>query len=160
MNMDISGDARAVVENWYTALAAGDIDGVIAVFHPDVVARVVGSTPVSGIFRGRDEFLAGTLHVVHQALDPEQTRFGENWAIFAVDGCRVVGLMTGDAVTKNGRPYNSVYCQLFSVADGQITEYLEFVDTVVVEDALFDNPLVRPSKLQREPLSFTHLVSQ
>src|SRR5215470_17319534 len=49
-----SDDARSVVESWYTALAAGDVDRVVAGFHPDVVASVVGSTPVSGRFFGRD----------------------------------------------------------------------------------------------------------
>jgi ketosteroid isomerase-like protein len=90
--------------------------------------------------------------VVFAALDPQRAQFAQRWSIFAVDGQRVVGLMSGDAVAKNGRPYNSVYCQLFTVGDGQITEYVEFVDTVLVEAALFGNPLTRPSQLQREPL--------
>jgi len=155
-----SNDARSVVERWYTALAAGDVDGVVAGFHPDVVASVVGSTPVSGRFIGRDAFLAGTLGVVFEALDPQRARFAKDWSIFAVDGQRVVGLMSGDAVARNGHPYNSIYCQLFTIGCGQIVEYLEFVDTVVVEAALFDNPLVRPSELQREPMSITDLVSR
>ena len=158
--MATSDDARSVVERWYTALAAGDVDGVVAGFHSDVVASVIGSTPVSGRFEGRDAFLAGTLGVVFESLDPEQIRFAKSWSIFAVDGPRVVGLMTGDAVAKNGRPYDSIYCQLFTIGDGQIVEYLEFVDTVVVEAALFDNPLTRPSEPQRAPMSITHLVER
>ena len=158
--MSNSDDVRSVVARWYTALAAGDVDGVVTGFHPDVVASVIGSTPVSGRFKGRDAFLAGTLGVVFDSLDPGQTRFAKTWSVFAVDGQRVVGLMTGDAVAKNGRPYNSIYCQLFTIGDGQIVEYLEFVDTVVVEAALFDNPLVRPSEMRREPMTITDLVSR
>jgi uncharacterized protein len=153
--MKIARDPRSVVERWYTALAAGDFDGVIAAFHPDVIASVIGSTPVSGKFTGRDQFIMGTLGVLLDALDPQQTRFAGSWSIFSVDGQRVVGMMTGDAVAKNGRPYNSVYCQLFTIGDGQIIEYLEFADTVVIEAAIFDNPLVRPSKLHRKPLGLS-----
>jgi ketosteroid isomerase-like protein len=152
-----SDNPRSVVERWYTALAAGDVDAVVAGFHPDVVGSVVGSTPVSGRFQGRDEFLAGTLSVVFEALDPKSVRFAQNWLIFAVDGQRVVGLMTGDAVAKNGHPYNSIYCQLFTINDAQIIEYVEFVDTVVVENALFDNPLTRPPERRRSPMSITSL---
>ena len=46
------------------------------------------------------------------------------------------------------------------LADGQIVDYLEFVDTVVVEAALFDNPLARPSEMRREPMTITDLVSR
>jgi ketosteroid isomerase-like protein len=158
--MPVSTDARSVVERWYTALAEGDVDGVIAGFHRDLVASVIGSTPVSGKFEGRDAFLAGTLGVVYAALDPQQSQFAQNWTIFAVDGQRVVGLMTGDAMGSNGRPYDSVYCQLFTIGDGQIIEYFEFLDTVVIESALFDNPLARPSELQREKLSISRLESR
>ena len=155
--MSNSDDARSVVARWYTALAAGDVDAVVAGFHPDVVASVIGSTPVSGRFKGRDAFLAGTLGVVFDSLDPGQTRFAKTWSVFAVDGQRVVGLMTGDAVAKNGHPYNSIYCQLFTINDAQIIEYVEFVDTVVVENALFDNPLTRPPERRRSPMSITSL---
>jgi uncharacterized protein len=144
---------RGVVERWYTALASGDVDTVVATFHADLKASVVGRTPVSGQFESREAFIAGTLGVVFASLEPEQTRFAQTWSIFAADGDRVVGMMSGDAMAKNGQPYDGVYCQLFTVREGQIVEYIEFVDTVLVEAAIFDNPLSTPSELQREPLT-------
>ena len=158
--MKTLNDSRSVVEQWYTALAAGDFDGVIGAFHPDVVASVIGSTPVSGRFTGRDQFITGTLGVLFDALDPQQTRFATNWSIFSVDGQRVVGMMTADAVGKNGQPYNGAYCQLFTISGDQIIEYLEFTDTVVIENAIFGNPLTRPSTLQREPLTVAQSVDR
>jgi uncharacterized protein len=151
--MKALNDARSVVEQWYAALAAGDFDAVVGAFHPDIDASVIGSTPVSGRFTGRDQFITGTLGVLFDALDPQQIRFATDWSIFSVDGQRVVGMMTADAVSKNGQPYNGAYCQLFTISGSQIVEYLEFADTVVIENAIFNNPLTRPSTLQREPLT-------
>jgi len=158
----MNGDsgAKEVVERWYIALAAGDMDSVIAAFHPEVTASVVGTTPLSGRFSGRDDFVAATIGVLFDALDPEHVRFAQNWSIFSVDGPRVVGLMSGDAVAKNGEPYNSVYCQLFTIGGGQIVEYLEFVDTVRVEAAICDNLLSRPAELRRNPMTIADIASR
>ena len=158
--MNAHSGAKEVVERWYTALAAGDMDSVVAAFHPDVDASVVGTTPLSGRFSGRDDFIAGAVGVLFDALDPEQARFAQTWSIFSVDGPRVVGLMTGDAVAKNGQPYNSIYCQLFTIGGGQIVEYLEFVDTVRVEAAICDNLLSRPAELRRNPMTIADISSR
>jgi uncharacterized protein len=142
---------RTIVEQWYKALAAGDVNTVISTFHSELKASVIGTTPVSGRYEGRDAFIAGTLGVVFAALDPERARFAQTWKVFAAEGDRVAGLMAGNATTKSGVPYNSVYCQLFTIADGQIAEYLEFVDTALVESAIFDNPLSNPPSALPRP---------
>jgi ketosteroid isomerase-like protein len=149
----VSDAARLVVEWWYGALAAGDIDGVVAAFQKDVRASVVGTTLVSGRYEGRDAFLYGTMGVDVEELDPERTQFAKRWSIFAVDGPHVVGMMSGDAIAKSGHPYNGTYCQVFTIRGDQIVEYVEFVDTVLIEAALFDNHLAQPRSLEREPLS-------
>jgi ketosteroid isomerase-like protein len=147
--------AREVVEAWYAALQAGNVENVVAGLHPELQASVVGSTPVSGRFDGRDAFIAGTLQAVFAKLDPGRSRFAQTWRIFAADGNRVVGMMSGDAMARNGRPYDGVYCQLFTIRDNLIAEYVEFVDTVLVEAALFDNPLQREEAMSRPQLALS-----
>jgi ketosteroid isomerase-like protein len=155
VRMNTFGDPRSVLERWYEALAAGELVGVIAAFHPAVVAGIIGSTSFSERFTGRDHFTMETLRALMDALDHQQTRLAGSWSIISADGQRVVGTMTGDMAAENGRPDDSAYRQQFAIGDGQIIEYLEFADTVLIEAAIFDNPLERPSELQREPLSLT-----
>jgi uncharacterized protein len=137
-------ESRSVVDAWYTALAAGDMEGVLGGLAEDVVVNVLGSSPVSGRHVGRDAFVAAAVGPIFAALEPETIRFAQRWEIFAADGERVVALMHGDARCKNGRRYDNSYCHLFTIRDGKIVELYEFLDTALVETAIFGKDLADP----------------
>ena len=151
---DTTQDSRTVVENWYAALAAGDMEGVIGALHEDVVVNVLGCTPVSGRHVGRDAFVANAVGPIFAKLDPETVRFAKTFRIFAADGGHVAALMEGGGATHNGKRYDNTYCHLFAIEDGQITEMYEFLDTVLVEHAIFDNELATPQPALASPVSF------
>ena len=138
---DTSQASRSVVENWYTALAAGNMEGVIGALAGDLVAHVCGRTQVSGTHEGRDAFVANAIAPVFAALDPETVRFATKWEIFAAEGERVVTLMEGEARTHDGRLYDNTYCHLFTVRDGLIVELHEFLDTALLRDVIFGQPV-------------------
>ena len=137
-------DSRKVVEAFYASLAALDVPGVTNAFAEDVVVEVLGRTPISGRHVGRDAFVANAMGPVFAALDMEQAHFATTWEIFAAEGDRVAARMTAEAATKSGKRYDGTYCHLFRIDNGQIAELYEYLDTVLVEDAICDNALARP----------------
>ena len=58
------------------------------------------------------------------------------------------------ATSKNGTSYDNNYCHLFTIRDGKITELWELLDTALVEEAIFDNPLKTSRDAPAAPFSF------
>ncbi|MBT0768649.1 nuclear transport factor 2 family protein [Kineosporia sp. J2-2] len=65
--------ASEALRSLYTALAAGDVAGVTARLHPDVVVVEPHELPYGGIHQGRDAFLHNVLGVMmsHAAVTLE-----------------------------------------------------------------------------------------
>jgi ketosteroid isomerase-like protein len=61
--------------------------------------------------------------------------------IFA-EADRVVVLGRGQVATKWGKDYNNSYCFVLRLADGQLRELREYLDTALVE-AVFSDPRAR-----------------
>jgi uncharacterized protein len=142
--MSTTEQSRGIVESFYRAVAAGDMETVTASFADDVVVHVMGRSPIAGRHVGRDAFLAQAMGPVIAALDPESIRLAQTWEIFAAEGDRVAARMTGQAATRTGKRYDNSYCQLFRIHDGQIAEMYEYLDTALLESAIFDNELATP----------------
>jgi ketosteroid isomerase-like protein len=136
--MSTTDTSRRVIESFYEAVAAGDMDAVIAAFADDVVVEVMGSSPISGRHVGREAFLADAMGPIMAVLDPETVQLATTWEIFAAEGDRVAARMTGTAASLSGKRYDNSYCQLFRIRDGQIAEMYEYLDTALLEDAIFD----------------------
>jgi uncharacterized protein len=139
--MSTTEETRRVVEDFYRAVAAGDMDAVMAAFADDVVVEVMGRSPISGRHIGRQAFLADAMGPVVAALNPETIELATTWEIFAAEGDHAAARMTGKAANRSGKPYDNSYCQLFRIRDGQIAEMYEYLDTALLEDAIFDNEL-------------------
>jgi uncharacterized protein len=136
--------SRKVVEAFYASLAALDVPAVTNAFAEDTVVEIIGHTPVSGRHVGRDALIADAMGPIFAALDMEQVHFAQSWEIFAAEGDRIAARMTAKAATKSGKRYDGNYCHLFRIDNGLIAELYEYLDTVLVEDAIFDNALQRP----------------
>jgi ketosteroid isomerase-like protein len=50
----------------------------------------------------------------------------------------VVVESTGEAKTKNGKPYNQTYCDVFRFTDEKLKEITTYLDTALSKDALSD----------------------
>jgi hypothetical protein len=146
------GENRALITRWYEALAAGDFEAIFEMHHDDVVYNMVGNTPVSGRIHGKEACCNGMIaEKLLEKLVPGEFRFSKTWTIVAAEGDRVVGLMQGGGPTLNGGNYDQTYCEIFTIRDGKIIEMRNFFDTVLVEECLFDNSLVRPESPSEDP---------
>lgn len=130
---------REIVQRWFDLVAKGDAPGAFALFAPDVVYRLKGTTPVSGEYRGLgqivDDFFApwSKQIVGHITLTVDE---------LIGDGDRVVALARGNATTVFGVSYDNDYAFVFGLRDGKITEVIEYLDTVLVETAAYGKKLV------------------
>ncbi|MBI4695263.1 MAG: nuclear transport factor 2 family protein [Gammaproteobacteria bacterium] len=131
--------SRQIVQQWFDCIARGDAPAAFALFAPDVVYDLKGTTPVSGTFRGLksivDDFFAPWSKQIkgHITLVVDEI-IGE--------GDRIVALAHGTATTVHDLPYDNDYAFVFSVADGKITEVVEYLDTALVETAAYGKKIV------------------
>jgi hypothetical protein len=128
---------REVIETFYEKLARGDMAGVMALYAPDIVYTMTGTTPVSGTYHGLDEIREKLLVPIFSRLRDLVLTPDE----LIADGERVVALARGEAKTTSGAPYRNRYAFVFRVRGGAIAEVTEFLDTALVETALFGKTL-------------------
>ena len=146
---------RELIERWYRALEAGDFDTIADMHHDDVVYNLVGTTPVSGRWIGKAECVGGIIHEkLLSALVADEVAFGKKWRIMCADDDCVVGLMQGGGPTKSGDRYDQTYCEIFTLRGGKIAELHAFLDTVLVERCLNDNPLQKPETKPQRSFEF------
>ena len=131
---------RAVVSDYFAKMTAGDVRGAFALMSADVAYSVIGSTPISN-------HAVGTREVVDKLIRPFTSRL-EGGQISLIleeviaDGGRAVALVHSEALGQTGLPYRNVYAMVFRVEDGSITELVEYLDTALVETAVFGKKLV------------------
>lgn len=135
----------ALLDRYFTLMHNGEWEAVDDMYHDDIVIHMAGTTPASGRLAGKaavtDKLIA---EQVHGALIPERIHFARRWKIMCADDERVVAIMEGGGPTKTGDLYDQTYCEIFSFRDGKIIEMYAFLDTALVERALFSNPLTIP----------------
>ena len=145
---------REVIEHYYRSLASGDSETFASLHDESVVYHLVGKTPVSGRFEGRELFLSQVASPVLHALVPGRFRFARRWRIMCADENCVTALMQGGGPAKTGLAYEQTYCQVFTLRGGKICEVHEFFDTVLAEEALFGNRLQEPEREPARPMEF------
>jgi ketosteroid isomerase-like protein len=145
----------AVATRFYEALAAGDFDALAALHSDDIIVNLVGTTPVSGRWEGKDVCFGPVVaDGVIGKLVAETIRFSREWRIMCADENCVVGLMRGGGLAKNGHDYSQTYCQIMTIRGGLIAELHEFFDTALVELALNDNPTHKGPSVPARPFAF------
>ncbi|WP_324072975.1 MAG: nuclear transport factor 2 family protein [Erythrobacter sp.] len=152
---DLRAANIAVATRFYEALAAGDFDALAALHSDDIVFNLVGTTPVSGRWEGKDVCFGPVVaDGVIGKLVPETIRFSREWRIMSADENCVVGLMRGGGTATNGHEYLQTYCQIMTIRDGLIVELHEFFDTALVELALNSNPTQKGPSVPARPFAF------
>ena len=130
-------DNKAFVHKIMEARSRGDHQAFISAMSDDFVWRIMGSTAWSGEYVGKadvrerllkplyDQFVAPTRIVPQRILADED---------------HVIVQCEGEATTRSGKRYANSYCFLIRVADGQLKELTEYMDTALVERVLEPPP--------------------
>ena len=115
------------------ARARRDHAPFIAAMADDFVWRIIGTTAWSGEYVGKAD-------VCERLLKPLYTQFVAPSSITPTrilsDGDYVVVQCHGDETTVSGERYANTYCLVIRMADGQLREMTEYMDTALVERVL------------------------
>jgi uncharacterized protein len=126
---------QELLENVYREASARNLVPLVEALADDAVWTIIGTTPLSGTFRGKQEIVERLLGPLGEALE-DGIRF--TLERFITEGEYVVMLARGSGVGKNtGLPYNNQYCIISRIVDGKIREMTDYVDTELVNTALF-----------------------
>ena len=134
MNQD---DMKERVKSFWDCMNRGDLDSQLALLSEDAIFTVTGTTPVSGSHQGRE------------AIRGHFTRFGslvESGAqmlvrVLLAEGSIVVCLSEGVMKSVIGETYNNRYAFVFVFDGKEIASITEYLDTMLVETALFGRRL-------------------
>ena len=133
---------REIILNFYKSLENSDFETLNQLWHDDVTLSLIGTTPVSGDFRGKETAINLIENGVLAKLKFDTVSFANKWDIVAVDDNIVVGTMTLKGQSIYNKDYNQIYCQIFTIKDNKIYRLHEFFDTALVESSLYNKDLV------------------
>ena len=124
-------DPRSVVEAFFAAKEAHDLDRLEALFAKDVV--YIFPLPASGAQENWFEYVGREATMAYQRRTSEafsQLRMRDRQITMSEDGRFVFMECRGDYVTTDGRPYNNVYIFKFTIEDGRIVKAVEYCNPV------------------------------
>jgi ketosteroid isomerase-like protein len=128
-----AGEHKQLMEGVFAELSQGNGQPFMDALADDVRWTVIGSSPWSRTYAGKRE-------VVEQLMRPLFSQFADQYTARAIrvlaEDDVVVVEARGQVNTKSGRPYNQTYCYVFRLADGQVRELTEYLDTELVNQAL------------------------
>ncbi|MEU6558576.1 nuclear transport factor 2 family protein [Nocardia nova] len=131
-------DNRALLRNIFDRTATGDARALSDAMADEFRWTFPGHWSWSGSWGPKTTALQGLLR-------PLMSQFTDYRLIadaIHADGDQVVVRAHAAAVTTRGAAYDQVYCFVFTVAEGLLTEVVEYCDTALVERVL--EPLRAP----------------
>ena len=124
---------KEIVRRFYQAGNSGNMDACFDLISDDIKWVNIGSTSLSGTFRGKEELMEKLLGPLFGRLKAGIfTRINQ----LIAEGEYVVAQTSGTAETLDGRPYNNTYCWIIRLRNGKFVEVTEFADTELITSAL------------------------
>ena len=117
---------KELVQSFYEAGNRGDFDACFELIGDDIKWTNIGSTSLSGTYRGKAELMEKLLGPLFGQLKAGISSSIDN---LLGEADYVVALTSGTAETTDGRPYNNKYCQVIRIRDGKFIEVTEYFDT-------------------------------
>jgi uncharacterized protein len=125
--------AEAVMRRYFAAVQAGDWPAAYGLLADDVVLHVPGSTPLSGVHRGRDAAIA----YVEGAIARAHAADIEVELVELLAGRERVALLLIERFGCEDGPVEILRANVYRVADGEIVEVHVFEGDQAAADALF-----------------------
>ena len=126
---------KQVVQEFFSAMSNGDLEGALAVLNAEIVWTIIGDTPVSKTFRGIKDLEENCVSEIIQNVKLEAGIALEVVELIG-EGDKVVARVQGTCDAKYG-PYNNTYCHVFTVRDGKIVEDIEYLDTTLIHKSWY-----------------------
>ncbi|MBA4300684.1 MAG: ketosteroid isomerase [Cyclobacterium sp.] len=124
----------SIVEGLYKAFAVGDIPAVLGGLDPNVVwNEAEGNAYADGNpYIGPDAVLNG----VFARIGADHEYFNlKDIVLHEMSNGKVLATLRYDAKHKNGNSYNAQVAHLWSLKDGKVVSFQQYVDTKKLSDA-------------------------
>lgn len=124
---------KQLMQQIFEELSKGNSESLVASMADDFRWTISGATKWSRTFAGKQA-------VLKELLGPLSARVTGRIRITALrmiaEGDYVVVEARGSNMMKSGVPYNNSYCFVFRLADNQLKEVTEYLDTELVTAAM------------------------
>lgn len=124
-----ASENKEIIQKMFIELGNGNAAAFLGAMADDVQFTLIGTTKLSGVFKGKQELAGKLLGPLGAALDGGLVITPDN---LIADGDFVAMQARGKSVAKNGKRYDNTYCQVFKFSGGKIKEVTEYLDTELV----------------------------
>jgi len=128
-----SASNKQIMRALFAELALGNGKPFVAAFSDDIVWNILGDTPWSGSYVGKESVLRDLLAPLFAQFE---TRYKNRAIRMTAEDDIVVVECRGEVSTKSGKAYNNSYCYVCRMRDGKICELTEYLDTKLVSEVL------------------------
>jgi uncharacterized protein len=126
-------DNQALIRHIYEQISIGNPAPLLHHIDDDITWTIIGTTGLSGTYRGRQEVLDDLIGPLRSHL---ATPVNFTIKRILADGDYTVLIADGEATTIAGRPYNNSYCIVAKIVDGRIVEATDYIDTELITQSL------------------------
>ena len=137
VSSDSSADNQRLLEHAFLETAQGRGRAFLDALADDVAWTIIGSTPWSKTYRGKQSVVKDLLQPLNAQFDAANTIIAHQ---FIAQDDQVVVQARGKNRTLEGKAYENTYCWVFRFAQGKVIELIEYADTDLMNSAL--NPPV------------------
>ncbi|MCR9017086.1 nuclear transport factor 2 family protein [Aquiflexum gelatinilyticum] len=126
---------RAVIDGLYKAFAVGDIPEVLGAMD----ANIVWNEAEGNAYADRNPYLGpeSVLNGVFGRIMQEHEYFNlEDIELHGMLNDKVLATLRYDAKVKNGKHYNAQVAHFWTLKDGKVVAFQQYVDTKKLSDAL------------------------
>jgi ketosteroid isomerase-like protein len=129
---------KRLVERYFDAIGASDLEGVASLLAPDVHIRCAGGTGArdSVVFHSPEELLVDLRHNLGRLYDPAVGIQPEILSLTAEADRVVAEVRIRGRSAHTGEPYDNLYAFFFWIRDGKLREIHEHLDTLYVVEKL------------------------
>lgn len=126
---------KAVTDGLYKAFAVGDIPAVLGAMDPNIVwNEAEGNAYADGNpYIGPDAVLNGVFGPIME--DHEYFNL-KDIELYEMLNDKVLATLRYDAKTKKGKTYNAQVAHFWTLKDGKVAAFQQYVDTKKLSDAL------------------------
>jgi uncharacterized protein len=127
-----AAENKELIRNMFAELSKGNAEAFLGAMADDVRFTIIGTSKYSSTYNGKQDVINRLLAPLGAQLEGGLTIIPDN---FIAEGDFVAMQAHGKSMSKNGKPYNNTYCQVFRIANGKVQEMTEYLDTELVTAA-------------------------
>ncbi len=129
----IENNNKKIIKQAFDKWAAGT-GNFFDLLADNVHWTVAGSSPVSGVYQSREQFLNEAVKPITNKISGKITPV-KLLGLYA-DKDVVVLMWEGAAKAKDGLPYKNTYCWQMTLEEGKIVSAMAFLDTYTLQELM------------------------